>query len=320
MARRTEAVRVKSRREGITWRYVPTAENPADLGSRGGRLEEADQWWNGPKWLASQENWPADILDEPTEKSQAEAKLVRKVLAVAVDEEDEVEGLLRNFHLRKAVRVCAWMRRFTHNALRSRGKTRIEGPLTTKETNQVRLHWERQAQKSGEVEKDGVVLNLQLNQEGLLECRGRLRGEYPVYFPDTSLYFQRIVEVHVQTLHGGVGLTMSNVRGRYWIPKLRKLVKKVRRNCRGCKRFQAMAYAAPPPGRLPITHTEGVNPFQVIGVDYAGPLRYRMSRKREGKAYVLLYACSLTRGVYVDLLPSLETEECLTSLKKLIGR
>lgn len=81
-----------------------------------------------------------------------------------------------------------------------------------------------------------------------------------------------------------------------------------------------MAYAAPPPGRLPITRTEGVNPFQVIGVDYAGPLRYRISRQREGKAYVLLYACSLTRGVYLDLLPSLETEECLTSLKKFIGR
>ena len=185
------------------------------------------------------------------------------------------------------------MRRFAHNALRSRGKRRIEGPLTTQETNQVRLHWERQAHKSGEVEKDRVVLNLQLNQEGLIECRGRLQGEYPVYLPDTSLYSQRIVEeAHVQTLHGGVGLTMTKVRSRYWIPKLRKLVKKVRRNCHACKRFQAMAHAAPPPGRL----TEGVNLFQVIGVDYAGPLRYCISRQREGKVYVLLYACSLIRG------------------------
>ena len=166
-----------------------------------------------------------------------------------------------------------------------------------------------------------MALNLQLNQEGLLECRGRLQGVYPVYLPETSLYSQRIVEeAHLQTLHGGVGLTMTKVRSRYWIPKLRKLVKKVCRNCHGCKRFQALAYAAPPPGRLPITRTEGVHPFQVMGVDYAGPLRYRILRQREGKAYVLLCACSLTRGVYLDLLPSLETEECLINLKKFIGK
>ena len=218
---------------------VSTTENPADIGSRGGRLEETDQWWSGPNWLANKENWPVDVFDEPPEESQVEAKLVRKVLAVAADEENEVENVLRKFLFQKAVRVCAWMRRFAHNALRSRGGTRIEGPLATQETNQLRLHWERQAQKSCEIEKDRVALNLQLNQEGLLECRGRLQGDYPVYLPDSSLFSQRVVEeAHLQTLHRGVGLTMAKVRSRYWIPKLRKLVKKVRRSCHGCKSFK----------------------------------------------------------------------------------
>ena len=126
----------------------------------------------GANCIANLKNWPADILEKPTEQTQAEAKLVRKVLAVAVDEEDEIENVLRKFNLQKAVRVRAWMRRLAHSAVRSRGRTRIEGPLTTQETNQLRLHWERQAQKSGEVEKDRVALNLQLNQKGLLECRG----------------------------------------------------------------------------------------------------------------------------------------------------
>ena len=81
---------------------------------------------------------------------------------------------------------------------------------------------------------------------------------------------------------------------RYWIPKLRQLVKKVHKNCQGCKGFQTSAYAAPPPGNLLTTRTQGTNPYQVIGVDYAGPIRYRVSKQREGKAYVLLYACSLT--------------------------
>ena len=126
-------------------------------------------------------------------------------------------------------------------------------------------------------------------------------------------------EAHLVTLQGGVGLTMAKVRSRYWMSRLRKLVKKVRGTCHGCKRFQAIAYAAPPPGNLPATCTQGVNPFQVIGVDYAGPLQYRLRKQREGKAYVLLYACSLTRGVYLDLLPNLETQEYLGSMKKFIA-
>ncbi|KAK3713875.1 hypothetical protein QZH41_000066 [Actinostola sp. cb2023] len=68
---------------------------------------------------------------------------------------------------------------------------------------------------------------------------------------------------------------MTKVRSKYWIPRLRRLVKRVRGNCHGCKRYQAMAYAAPPPANLPTTRTQGVNPYQVIGVDYAGPLRLR---------------------------------------------
>ena len=145
-----------------------------------------------------------------------------------------------------------------------------------------------------------MALNLQPNQEDLLECRGRVQGEYPIYLPDTSIFSLRVVEeAHQQTLHGGVGLTMAKVRSRYWIPRLRQLVKKVRGSCHGCKRFQALAYTAPPPGNLPTTRTQGINAYQVIGVDYAGPLRYRVSKQREGKAYVLLYACSLTRGVQI---------------------
>ena len=45
----------------------------------------------------------------------------------------------------------------------------------------------------------------------------------------------------------------------------------------------------------------------MIGVDFAGPVKYLQKPKREQKAYVVLYSCSLTRGVFLELLPSLET-------------
>ena len=37
--------------EQIQWRHVPTRENPADLGSRGGEVNRDKLWWNGPEWL-----------------------------------------------------------------------------------------------------------------------------------------------------------------------------------------------------------------------------------------------------------------------------
>ena len=100
------------------------------------------------------------------------------------------------------------------------------------------------------------------------------------------LGLQLVEEVHQETLHGGVGLTMAKVRTRYWIPKLKQLVKKVRQSCHGCKRFQASAYGAPPPRNLPTTRTQGTNPYQVIGVDYADPIRYRVSRREPAESLV----------------------------------
>lgn len=36
------------------------------------------------------------------------------MLAAAVDERNEVEEILHKFQLRKAIYICAWMRRFAH--------------------------------------------------------------------------------------------------------------------------------------------------------------------------------------------------------------
>ena len=123
------------------------------------------------------------------------------------------------------------------------------------------VFWTRQGQESCDLEADRIALNLQLGPEKVLKCRGRLQGEYPIYLPDYRLFSQRVVErAHLRTLHGGVGLTMANVRSRYCIPRLRRMVKKVQKNCHGCKKITATAYANPPSGPLPVTRTQGINP------------------------------------------------------------
>ena len=58
----------------------------------------------------------------------------------------------------------------------------------------------------------------------------------------------------------------------------------------------------------------------MVGVDFAGPLKYRKGKNNEAKAYIVLYACSLTQGIYLELLPNMETKEFMSSLKRFIAR
>ena len=129
------------------------------------------------------------------------------------------------------------------------------------------------------------------------------------------------MHAHLQTLHGGVGLTMEKIREKCWIPHLRRLTKRVINECVECKRFQVTAIANPPTGNLSKERTEGSVPFESIGVDCAGPIKCFSKNKSEMKAYILLFACSSTRAVYLNLLPPDQTtEHLLRSLKRFVAR
>ena len=83
-------------------------------------------------------------------------------------------------------------------------------------------------------------LDLQENVEEIYVYRGRIEGSQPVFIPSDSLLAEKLIfQAHKNILHGGVVLTMTNVRSNYWIPTLRKLAKSVVRKCYGCKRFNS---------------------------------------------------------------------------------
>ena len=308
----------------VKWHHVPTEDNPADLGSRGGNAVNSHLWKNGPTWLSDPSSWPPDIVLESTVETMAEAKVNRELFSVAIPKDDALDHMLSNHALPRVLRIGAWVWRFIHNC-RNQARNRTTGPISTEEIQHQELWWIKRAQNSAHqqpnFQADKLQLNLQHNDKQVLECRGRIIGEYPIYLPDDHPFTAKLVfNAHLATLHGGIGLTMAKVREKYWVPRLRRLVKKLRGSCYGCKRFRARAYQVPPPGNLPKSRTQGSRPFQVIGVDFAGPIRYTSRAKTESKAYLVLYACSLTRAVHLDLLKSLETSEFIGSLKRFIAR
>ena len=123
-----------------------------------------------------------------------------------------------------------------------------------------------------------------------------------MYLPSKSFFTEKLVmDTPRTTLHEGVSLTMTYMRDKYWVPQLRRITKHVRNRCYGCKHAHAVPLRPPPTADLPTDRTEGS--FEAVGLHYAGPFHYRASPKQDEKAYLILYACSLTRTLYLELLP-----------------
>ena len=164
------------------------------------------------------------------------------VFAVAIAETDELDTPLEKFSYSKVKRICSWIMQFIRNA-RSAKMRWLTGPLSTEETNKANAFWVKRVQTKAPLNKyyqeDQLQLNLKPNSEGVLECRGRIQGHYPVYLPVSRRYTEKFVtQAHLATLRGGVVSTMAKVREQYWVPRLRRLTKRVVKNCLGCRRFQ----------------------------------------------------------------------------------
>ena len=152
-------------------------------------------------------------------------------------------------------------------------------------------------------------------------CDVRIKGDYPIFIPRSSLIAEKLVEkAHCETLHGGVGLTTTKIKLQFWIPKLQQMIKTIIHRCYGCKKFGLTSFGRPTTGELPEDKTEVYRPFQVAGVDFAGLVSYKVKEKREGKAYIKLFCDSLSRGVYLEILKDQTLVEFLKSLKRLIAK
>ena len=94
----------------IGWKYCPSEENLADLGSRGASIDkmEKDGWFNGPEWLVNPDKWQKQPKLERTKTVLDEQKPMTEV-AFNTQETgpDEWDLLLSRSSYWKTIRVTA---------------------------------------------------------------------------------------------------------------------------------------------------------------------------------------------------------------------
>lgn len=105
------------------------------------------------------------------------------------------------------------------------------------------------------------------------------------------------------------------MRQKFYIPKLRVMLKMIRKRCQHCKillaRPQPPEMGNLPYARLPV----GFRPFTYTGIDYFGPMQIidgRTSKKRWG--------VMTTRAIHIEIAYSMDTESCIMCIRNFIVR
>ncbi|XP_068143658.1 uncharacterized protein [Drosophila tropicalis] len=324
------------------WNHVSSEDNPADLPSRGLSAQELvhkDLWWHGPPWLREpQESWQRAT---PLPLDTALEKRVVKVHVAIAKPANEI--LSRFSNLARALRVIAYVIRFGRRCRKLPND--YSGEVTSSEINQVlqalirvtqRDYFpteHRCLQQKKSLPTSSTILNLNpfIDVSGVIRACGRVQQaaalsydeRNPILLPVVSPLSRLLVLfTHQISLHGGSQLVVRLIRQRYWIPRLRNLVKSVVNSCKVCviykRRLQSQLM-----GTLPAQRTTFARPFTTTGIDFAGPFDIKSFTGRAcriSKGYVCVFVCFSTKAIHLEATSDLSTEAFLAAFARFVSR
>ena len=342
----------------ITFEYVNTKENPADIASRGCTVQQiADNelWWKGPDWLQSPfSEWPKPANGDYSviKSSENETKGTMKNasderesahLATKQTEDESTDqigctpfgmDINRYSTLLRLKRVTAWCIRFVE---KTRHMCENKDALKKKELEKAERLWIKHTQRnhfpdafqSSRNRKSNHFINqlgVRVDDYVVLRCQGRMENaaltegtRFPILLPSNDKLTELVIEdTHARILHSGVSQTLGTIRLKYWIIRGRASVKKVLRKCVVCKRLEGGPYKMPLMAPLPKARVSEATPFSRTGLDYLGPLHTRDNGVVR-KIWICLFTCFVTRAIHLEIVSDMTTTAFLFCLRRFIA-
>jgi len=169
------------------------------------------------------------------------------------------------------------------------------------------------------------------DKKNVLRVGGRLNktesisidARNPILLPAKSALTKLIFEYeHRRLLHAGPQALLSGVREQFWPMDGRNIARKTVHKCVQCFRTKPVI-CQPICGDLPKDRVEPRRPFEVCGVDYAGPILVKTSLRRNAqmtKGYICVFICFVTKAVHLELVGDLSTNAFLAALRRFWSR
>ncbi|KAJ4427074.1 hypothetical protein ANN_24689 [Periplaneta americana] len=221
-----------------------------------------------------------------------------------------------------------------------RGNRKYIGELTATELRNSRTYWIQVVQKHcfpAELQalqnrlplpKESKIVRFNpFMEDGLIHLGDRLQfaelsreWRQPLLLNGLHPSVQLLIrETHIRLHHLGVRIVLSELRSEFWILRTRQAVKKILRTCLPCKMAHnhlGQAIEAPLPG----DRVTPMEPFEVTGIDFAGPLYIKVVGGTHKKCYIALFTCATTRAMHLELCSDMSTDTFLLALQRFAGK
>ena len=319
----------------ISFRYISSHENLADIASRGlevNNLQNSSLWWHGPEWLCfEKDRWPTwglpDINSQILQGIQSEYRtgIVFPTTILVGKGPTGMEFLPPlEIDINQLSTLCRLVC-VTGEQQRS--------PLTANEMDIAKTQWLKQVQSkhfSATNEKTRNLmrqLNVRIDETGLMRCYGRICNAElptstvnPILLPQDDYFTELIIrDIHTDTLHAGTSQTLSSIRQSYWIPQGRITVRKILKRCVICMKIEGGPYKTARFPDFPAERVRKAKPFSYSGVDYFGPL-YVRDHDDIVKVWISLFTCMSVRAVHMEVARDMTAEQFLHCFRRFTSR
>ncbi|XP_053686303.1 uncharacterized protein LOC128735844 [Sabethes cyaneus] len=328
------------------WRYVPSKLNVADDATKWGNgpsFDPTSRWFAGPSFLFLPESqWPVQKQNVYTDEELRPAHLY-------------VHGSVVSQPLLQLNRFSKWERllrtvAFLLRSVKRFRKEVVSGPLTSEELFQAEnrlwkivqaeVYYEELrilkhnkgngAENSLQLAKSNSMYKLSpfLDEYGVIKMNSRvvaaaskhLRVAHPIILPKNHYLTLLLVDsYHRRFLHGNNETVCNEMRQKYQISSLRRVIKQVSQNCQYCHVYKAVPkypmMAPLPTERL----TPFIKPFTHTGIDYFGPILVKQGRSLV-KRWIVLFTCLTIRAVHLEVAYSLSAHSCILAIRRFVAR
>ena len=324
---------IQSKTDKSEWFLVPSDVNPADLTTRvtsTGMITEESTWQRGPEFLYMPiEQWPIkhtiDVQDIPDvvvhHASVVERKpLNYRLLVPQLIDTNRISSLRKLYRLTSILQIIIEGRSF-------KGVTKN---ISAERLRNAEISWIAHAQSDL---PDNAMhrfrrLGPQVSPEGIVMVGHRMNSWLENSWNQTSYsllpanhdFTEFVVRAVHEEDHAGVDVTLAKLRSRFWIPKVKGIINRVKSRCVTCKKKYKVKETQQM-GQMADARIRPAPAFYMCAVDLFGPLVIRdtVKKRTHGKGYGVLFNCLVSRAVYIDLAEGYDVGSFLMVLRRFVS-